>query len=57
MKKKIIIKDFDGKIVEKEFNTRDIEHLRIQQKFRSAVIKPLKGKGSFRRNKRVEADY
>jgi len=57
MKRKIIIKDFDGKIKTLESTIRDEDHFRAQQKFRATIVKPKKGKGSFKRNKRVEVEY
>ena len=55
MKQKVRV-TLDGKIVEGEFNTRNTLHLEVQQRNRAQVFTPKKGKGSFKRNKRVIED-
>lgn len=58
MKKKIKIKDLDGKIIEREFKVRDLDHLEACKKYKPAVIIPKKGKGSYKRNKKIsEKEY
>lgn len=59
MKKKIRIVDKTGKkekVIEREVNIPDKDHLAAQIKYRANVFKPKKGKGSFKRNKRVRPD-
>ena len=58
MKKKIKIKGLDGKILEREFKVRDLDHLEACKKYRSSVNIPKKGKGSYKRNKKIsEKEY
>ena len=39
MKTKIKIKNFDGQVVEKSGDTRALDHLEAQQKYRSSTFK------------------
>lgn len=39
-------------VIEKEHKERNLMHLDSQIKFKSTIIKPKKGKGSFKRNKK-----
>ena len=58
MKKKIKIKGLDGKILEREFKVRDLDHLEACNKYRSSIVIPKKGKGSYKRNKKIsEKEY
>lgn len=53
MKRKIRIIDQNNKVTEKEFKVRDLELLEARLKHKAQVFKPKKGKGSFKRNKKV----
>ena len=58
MKKKIKIKGLDGKILEGEVKVRDLDHLEPCKKYKSAIMIPKKGKGSYKRNKKIsEKEY
>lgn len=60
MKQKIVIHDNlckTPKTIVKEVEVRDIEHFEAQLKYRSHTFKPKKGKGSFKRTKKVEENY
>ena len=58
MKKKIKIKGLDGKILEREFKVRNLDHLEACKKYKSAIMIPKKGKGSYKRNKKIsEEEY
>ena len=58
MKMKIKIKGLDGKILEREVKVRDLDHLEACKKYRSSVTIPKKGKGSYKRNKKIsEKEY
>ena len=58
MKMKIKVKDLDGKILEKEVKVRNLDHLEACKKYKSATIIPKKGKGSYKRNKKIsEKEY
>ena len=47
-----------GKVITKEVKVRALDHFESQLKYKSSVYKPKKGKGSFKRNKRIsEKDY
>lgn len=46
---KVKIKDFNGKVDEKEVTVPSKDHLQAQIKYPSTQIKPKKGKGSFKR--------
>ena len=41
-------------IIEKEVKNRNLEHFNTQLNTHSTTIKPKKGKGSFKRNKKIE---
>lgn len=47
----------DGKITTKEFHTRSLDVIGMHQKCKSTTFKPKKGKGSFKRMKRVPLDF
>jgi len=51
MKKKITIK-----IKPKDLNLRNEMHFEVQKRSRAHVFKPKKGKGSFKRNKKVDEE-
>lgn len=55
MKRKIKV-TLNGKTTEGEVEVRNTLHLEVQKKTRANVFKPKKGKGSFKRNKKVEED-
>ena len=58
MKKKIKIKGLGGKILEKEVKVRDLDHLEACNKYKASIIIPKKGKGSYKRNKKIsEKEY
>ena len=58
MKIKIKIKDLDGKILEREVKVRDLDHLEACNKYKSSIVIPKKGKGSYIRNKKIsEKEY
>ena len=58
MKIKIKIKDLDGKILEREVKVRDLDHLEACNKYKSSIVIPKKGKGSYKRNKKIsEKEY
>ena len=52
MKKKIKIKGLDGKILEREVKVRNLDHLEACKKYKSSIMLPKKGKGSYKRNKK-----
>lgn len=56
MKKKLTIIGFDGKSTTVEFKTRNPEILQGRLKNHAQVFKPKKGKGSFKRDKRIVLD-
>lgn len=56
MKRKIRIIDQNNKVTEKEFKVRDLELLEARQKHKAQVFIPKKGKGSFKRNKKVNPE-
>lgn len=57
MKQKIRIVGLDGKALEKEFEVPNKAHLEARIKFKAAIFKPKKGKGSFqRRSKHQKKD-
>ena len=39
-----------------EQNERNLLHLEVQQKYKTTTIKPKKGKGSYKRNKKGRFD-
>ena len=47
----------DDKITTKEFHTRSLDVVGMHQKCKSTTFKPKKGKGSFKRVKRVPLDF
>ena len=51
MKKKIVIK-----IKPEDLHLRNEMHFAVQKNTRAHVFKPKKGRGSFKRNKRIETD-
>ena len=51
MKKKITIK-----IKPEDLNLRNEMHFEVQKRSRAHVFKPKKGKGSFKRNKKVDEE-
>lgn len=58
MKNKIRIKGLDGKILEGEVKVRDLDHLEACKKYRALIVIPKKGKGSYKRNKKIsEKEY
>lgn len=57
MKQKIkIIDKVSKKTIEKEVELRNLDHFNIQRRTRAHVYHPRKGKGSFRRNKKVDEE-
>ena len=45
-------------ILEREVKVRDLDHLEACKKYRSSVNIPKKGKGSYKRNKKIsEKEY
>ena len=57
MKRKIKINDkISGKVIEREVVIRATDHFNAQLKYKSTVYKPKKGKGSFKRIKKVDYD-
>ena len=55
MKRKIkVIDKVSNKVVEGEVELRNDMHFEVQKKHKAQVFKPKKGKGSFRRNKKVD---
>ena len=57
MKRKIRIKNFDGKVNEVEFEVRNTFHFEVQKNTRANVFKPKKGKGSFTRKQKHKKGY
>ena len=58
MKIKIKIKDLNGKILEREVKVRDLDHLEACNKYKASIMIPKKGKGSYKRNKKIsEEEY
>ena len=58
MKMKIKVKGLDGKILEREFKVRDLDHLEACKKYKSTIMISKKGKGSYKRNKKIsEKEY
>ena len=58
MKMKIKIKGLDGKILEREVKVRNLDHLEARKKYKSSIMLPKKGKGSYKRNKKIsEKEY
>ena len=58
MKMKIKIKGLDGKILEREVKVRDLDHLEACNKYKASIVIPKKGKGSYKRNKKIsEEEY
>lgn len=53
MKRKIKI-SLNGQTTEGEYNMRNVDHFNVQRSTRAHVFKPKKGKGSFKRNKRID---
>lgn len=53
MKMKIKIKSLDGKILEREVKVRNLDHLEACKKYKSSIMIPKKGKGSYKRNKKI----
>jgi len=51
MKKKITIK-----IKPEDLNLRNEMHFEVQRRTRATIQKPKKGKGSFKRNKKVDEE-
>ena len=51
MKKKITIK-----IKPQDLNLRNEMHFEVQKRTRAHIYRPRKGKGSFKRNKKVEEE-
>ena len=51
MKKKITIKIKPG-----DLNLRNEMHFEVQKRTRAHIYRPRKGKGSFKRNKKVEEE-
>ena len=49
MKMKIKIKGLDGKILEKEVKVRNLDHLEACKKYKSYIMLPKKGKGSYKK--------
>lgn len=57
MKKKIIFRDnINNKTTESEVEVRDLKHLDAQIRFKAQVFKPKKGKGSFRRENKINVN-
>ena len=56
MKIKIKIKDLDGKILEREVKVRDLDHLEACNKYKASIMIPKKGKGSYKRNKKISKE-
>lgn len=55
---KIKTKLLKDKVIEREYNTRDLDHFKAQVNHRSNIFTPKKGKGSFkRREKFTKKDY
>ena len=58
MKKRIKIKGLDGKIFEREVKVRNLDHLEACKKYKASTMIPKKGKGSYKRNKKIfEKEY
>ena len=58
MKMKIKVKSLDGKILEKEVKVRNLDHLEACKKYKSSIMIPKKGNGSYKRNKKIsEKEY
>lgn len=51
MKQKVKLTDFNGNVQIKEISIKEKDHLKAQQLFKSKIIKPKKGKGSYKREK------
>ena len=55
MKRKIkVIDKVSDKVVEGEVEIRNDLHFEVQKKTRAQIFRPKKGKGSYRRNKKVD---
>lgn len=55
MKRKVKITDnITGKVIEKEVVIRNLDHFLIQKNTRAQIFTSKKGKGSYKRNKKVE---
>lgn len=55
MKRKIKLTDkTTGKVTEGTITIRNFDHFQAQLSNKAKVFKPKKGKGSFKRNKRIE---
>lgn len=55
MKRKIKVTDkITGKVIEHETEVRNLDHFNVQLHTRAQVFTPKKGKGSYKRNKKVE---
>lgn len=58
MKMKIKVKGLEGKILEREVKVRNLDHLEACKKYKSTIMIPKKGKGSYKRNKKIsEKEY
>lgn len=55
MKRKIkVIDNITGKVIEGEQELRNLGHFEVQLKYRAHIYKNKKGKGSYKRNKKIE---
>lgn len=55
MKKKIKI-TLNGKTIQGEVELRNLDHFEVQKTTRAQLFTPKKGKGSFKRNKKIEQE-
>lgn len=53
MKQKVKV-SLNGKTVQGEIEIRNLDHFEVQKHTRAHIFKTKKGKGSFKRNKRIE---
>lgn len=53
MKQKVKV-TINGQTTEGSFSIRNLDHFDVQKNTRAHVFKPKKGKGSFKRNKKVD---
>lgn len=56
MKKKIKVTGPDGKITEEEKILPNKDHFAAQLKYRAIVFRPKKGRGSFKRKKKIDPE-
>lgn len=57
MKRKIkVIDNIMDKVIEGEQEFRNLDHFEVQLKYRAHVYKNKKGKGSYKRNKKIEEE-